>query len=304
MNLKRPHTLNEQIERLKAHRLNVVDTDEAKQILSQVNYYRLTGYGLQYRDSNTPDNYIPGTSFDDIWQIHQFDAELRCLLKQYLDMVEIYARSQIAYGFSLSKCVTPPHDQHYDEENFYNKKSYNEIITSGLDKEKKHSRDALFVIHHAEKYGGRMPLWVIVELLSFTNLSKLYSAMYFAEQDIIAKNMGSTRNVIKNNLHCLANLRNVVAHAGRLYNTKFNPPVILGRRYLQRNPDIKTDTLFSYLVALMRRIPNKDDRVVFIENLNRLVNKFAGKIQLKYLGFPHDYSNRSSLGLLSTVWQI
>lgn len=292
MELKKPLTLEEQIERLRAHKMDVGDTNLAKQVLSEVNYYRFTGYALQFRDAEQPDDYLPGTRFEDVWRLHQFDTELRCVLKPYLDVVELYARSQISYGFALTKCTAPPYDQHYDPVNFYHKESHKNIITSSLDREKEHSKDSLFVIHHAEKYDGKMPLWVIVELISFTNLSKLYSAMYFDEQDIIAGNIGSTGPTLKNHLHCMANLRNKVAHAGRLYNAPYNPPVMLGRKYLQRNPDINADTLFAYLIALMRRTPNRTDRAAFVKDIESIVSQYADCIQLPLLGFPSDYKRR------------
>lgn len=214
---------------------------------------------------------------------------MRCVLKKYLDIVELYARSQIAHRFSLVKCVSPPYNQHYDEANYYNKKSFNEIISAALDREKEHSKDALFVIHHSAKYDGKMPLWVIVELLSFTNLSKLYSAMYYSEQDTISISMGITSNTLRNHLHCLANLRNKVAHAGRLYNVTYNPPVILGKKYLKKNPDINPSTLFAYLVALLRRIPNNADKVEMIEDIRRVMVQYNDCVQLPLLGFPKDY---------------
>ncbi len=66
--------------------MDVGDTNLAKQVLSEVNYYRFTGYALQFRDAHHPDDYVPGTKFEDVWRLHQFDTELRCALKQYLDI--------------------------------------------------------------------------------------------------------------------------------------------------------------------------------------------------------------------------
>ena len=160
MDLKIPLTLDEQVQRLIAHKMDVADIEKAKRILSEVNYYRFTGYALQFRDKNNPDDYIPGTMFTDVVRLHQFDNTLRQILKPYIDVVELYARSQIAYGFSLVKCQDAPHDQHYEPANFYNKDSHDEIITSSLSREKENNKDSLFVIHHTEKYDGKMPLWV------------------------------------------------------------------------------------------------------------------------------------------------
>jgi len=270
--------------------MDVADVELAKRILSEVNYYRLSGYALQFRDKANPDDYVPGTKFENVFRLHQFDDELRHILKPHLDTIELYARTHVAYGFSTTKCQNPPHDQHYESDNFYNKDSHNNIITLSLDREMKNSKDSLFVIHHAAKYSGRMPLWVIVELLSFTNLSKLYSAMYNSEKNIIAANMGTTREILKNHLQCLANLRNKVAHAGRLYNVVYNPPAKLGYAFLKQNKLVKANTLFAYLLALMRRLPSTSDRQLLATDIMNLLTQYANCVELSLIGFPSDYT--------------
>jgi len=111
MELKKPISWEEQVQRLISHKMDVNDIILAKRVLSEINYYRFTGYALQFRDKENPDDYIPGTKFSNVWRLHKFDNDLRHLLKPYLDTVELYARSQIAYGFSMGKCQTTPHDQ-------------------------------------------------------------------------------------------------------------------------------------------------------------------------------------------------
>jgi abortive infection bacteriophage resistance protein len=289
MDLKEPISVENQVHRLISHKMDIANIDLAKRVLSEINYYRFTGYALQFRDEDNPDDYLSGTKFEVVWSLHQFDTEFRCILKRYLDIVELYARSQIAYGFSMVKCLLPPHDQHYESSNFFNTDSHDSIIVSSLDREIENNKDSLFVKHHEDKYGGRMPLWVIVELMSFTNLSKFFSAMYFSEQDVIAKNMGTTRLTLKNHLHCIANLRNKVAHAGRLYNVELNPPIMLGRIYLQRNPNVYANTLFAYLIAIMRKIPYKADKSVFAMEIINMITKYSEYLDLSLLGFPDDY---------------
>lgn len=69
MNLKKPYTIDEQVDRLLAHNMAIGDIEAAKQVLSHTNYYRLSGYGLQFRDPHTADDYISGTDFETILQI-------------------------------------------------------------------------------------------------------------------------------------------------------------------------------------------------------------------------------------------
>ncbi|MCQ2555383.1 MAG: Abi family protein, partial [Clostridia bacterium] len=162
MDLKKPLTFDEQISKLKEHGLVIADTVSAKNILQTTNYYRISGYALSFRETLDQNKYIKGTEFEHIYQLYKFDENIRNLCRKYIEKAEIYYRTQISYGFAIRKCKQPPYDQHYDINNFYNKKGYAEIIEN-FKKEKNYYKDSLIVQHHKYKYSDRMPLWVIVE---------------------------------------------------------------------------------------------------------------------------------------------
>ncbi len=78
------------------------------------------------------------------------DEKLRDLFRMYIEKAEVYYRTQIAYGFAMNKCIEPPYDQHYDENNYYNKNGYKEVIES-FKREKNYYKDSLIVKHHKDK---------------------------------------------------------------------------------------------------------------------------------------------------------
>ena len=223
MNLKKPATFDEQIGILGKHGISINNCKHATDILTFVNYYRLTGYALQFRVSENESLYTGNISFDDVYNIYKADEHLRNLLRLYIEKAEIYYRTQIAYGFAISKCTVPPYDQHYNENNFYDKDGYNRVMEN-FGREKDYYKDSLIVKHHKDKYSGKMPIWVMVELMSFSGLSKLYKSMYISEKSEIAKAIGVNYTTLENHLHCLSVLRNKCAHGARLYNTEFYPP--------------------------------------------------------------------------------
>lgn len=49
MDLKKPLSFTDQLQKLKEHGVVISDEEEAVRILKTVNYYRLTGYALQFR---------------------------------------------------------------------------------------------------------------------------------------------------------------------------------------------------------------------------------------------------------------
>lgn len=179
MELKKPLSFEEQLNRLKSHGIIVNDEKKAIEILKYINYYRFTGYALQFRKNPQESDYMDGTTFESVYHLYIVDERLRDLFRMYIEKAEVYYRTQIAYGFSISKCVDSPYDQHYCEDNFFNKQGYREVIDS-FNREKNYYKDSLIVKHHKNKYDSKMPLWVMVELMSFSNLSKLYSAMYYS----------------------------------------------------------------------------------------------------------------------------
>ena len=143
MNLKPPLSYEDQVSRLIEHHMQVSSKKDAAAFLSKVNYYRLTGYALQFRDE-TGQDYFEGTSFETIRNIYRFDTELRGILRDALDEAEGAFRTHIANGFSMIKCSKSPYDGHYDPENFYRKELYRSVMES-LKREEERREDSLVV---------------------------------------------------------------------------------------------------------------------------------------------------------------
>jgi len=288
MNLKQPLTFEEQLQKLKKHGVIIANEEKALRVLKEINYYRLTGYALQFRKDPRYSDYVNGTTFESIYHIYLVDERLRDLFRMYIEKAEIYYRTQIAYGFSMVKCKEAPYDQHYDINNFYNKTGYQEVLDN-FKREKNYYKDSLIVKHHKNKYANKMPLWVMVELMSFSNLSKLYSAMYYSEKDTIAHAVGIGKDTLENHLHCLAVLRNKCAHAARLYNTQFNPPAKFTRAFLCAHPEIRNNSLFAYALVLLKRLPDPKSKRDLITSIETVIEEYKDDIDMELIGFPKNY---------------
>lgn len=186
--LKEFKTFEQQIGILEDRGIIINDKNYSLKILSRINYYRLSGYLLPFQkiDPNTNKRIekidkagnkyyqlIDNLHFETIVKIYNFDSELREFLLSLLEEVEVFLRTQIAY-FHGKKCGPLGYLNH--EEFFYrergmesNKKLWKEIKEQIKHRNRKSNNQ--IVQHHKEKYGNEMPIWVIVEFLSFGDLN-------------------------------------------------------------------------------------------------------------------------------------
>lgn len=105
--IKQPKTYEEQIQILKTRGLVVEDEMSAKNILSKINYYRFSAYTLTLKND---DLFHEGISFDQIYNLYEFDRKLRLYLLSLLEQIEISFRTKISYHLAHKYGVTPHQD--------------------------------------------------------------------------------------------------------------------------------------------------------------------------------------------------
>lgn len=245
--VKSPTTYEEQIDILRQRGLGISDTDKAVEILTQVNYYRLSAYMLSLKIG---DRFIDGTTIQTVYALYEFDRKLRNLIMSGLETIEIAFRTHIAYTLAHNYGSLGYLDDSY----FFNKVYHQEFI--------KHFHtelaraDELFVRHHRMKYSGQFPIWVAVEVLSFSTLSKLYANLKNDDKSKIAKEYYGIPHVyISNWLHVLSIIRNICAHYGRLYGRRLTKtPRLSGK---DSGLGIETDRVFAAIFMMKNSIATK-----------------------------------------------
>ncbi len=288
MDLKKPYTLDEQIQKLRDHGIVIDDEAFAKSVLQEISYYRISGYMLQYRVSTDSHEMIKGINFYDIYRIYCFDEELRSLLRRFIEKAEFFYKDLIGNKFAELKCQSAPYDQHYEVKNYYDKSGIANTLQN-FSKEKAYYKDSAIVKHHYNKYSDKMPVWVMMELMTCSSVSLFYHALYLSDKNVIATQVGISAATLENHLHALSVIRNKCSHGVRLYNSTINPPVRFNKSFLRNNPDVKNDSLFAYILMLVKRLPSDDVRREFIDKLNRILKKYEKDIDLKLIGFPENY---------------
>jgi abortive infection bacteriophage resistance protein len=219
----------EQLQKLKNRGLAVGSDELALVALQRLNYYRLSGYWYPFRKTNPrgvpgrQDEFVPGTSFELILSLYEFDRHLRLLVMDAVERIEIAIRVDIAHRLGRKHPLAHETPSILDGK-FTTVKSAKTGKTEYEDWSAKLAETIAkakdeFVKHHVARYGGKMPVWVVVELLELRQLSVFFSGMQHSDQSYIAKRYSAAQgNHLAAWLRAITILRNISAHHGRLWN--------------------------------------------------------------------------------------
>lgn len=282
-------TIEEQINLLEQRGLVIEDKKEAEDILAHYNYYRLSGYTLTLRKD---DKFFENVRFSDVMQIYNFDAMLRSLLLYVLEYIEVSFRTYIGY------C----HAKEYGPLGYLNSKSFDDAerffkFKNDLDEAiNDNGKNEIFIRHHKDRYEGNIPIWVVVELLSFGTLSRLFKNLCCDTRKYICKNNYGliSDEYIGNWLQGLTILRNICAHRGRLYNRYINfslPFSSKDKRKLREfglDIQVVSKQLFSYIFIINKLVKDEEVWVNFIGRFERLIEKYPF-VKISYYGFPENW---------------
>jgi len=94
--------ISDQIELLKSRGLIVENYQRAEHYLSNIGYYRLSAYMLPYKQIGV-DKFREDITFETILDTYIFDRELRLLVFDAIERIEIAFRTQTIYQPSIAK---------------------------------------------------------------------------------------------------------------------------------------------------------------------------------------------------------
>ncbi|MFC3773738.1 Abi family protein [Paenibacillus sp. GCM10012303] len=278
--LKPPTTYDKQIEILRSRGLIISDEARALSILKRVNYYRFTAYALTFKQD---DVFFTDTTFDKIYRHYEFDTRLRQHLMKVVEYVEISFRTHLSY--TIAHRYGP--DGYEDEIMFYNAawcKDFNEELSKSIAK----SKDP-FVIHHIAKYSGKFPIWVAVEVLTFSWLSKLFKNLKNKDKKEISKYYNLRYEEISNWLHVLTIVRNRCAHYSRMFNQKL--PVSVKFRELDKAKVIKENQLYAMIFNLKYLVTDISIWKTWVIELESIIEEY-NDVDIRLLGFHEEWKEQ------------
>lgn len=274
---------DEQIALLESRGLIITDKELAKKKLKHISYYRLSAYFLPFQKEK--DLFITDTRFEEILRLYYFDKALRKIIFDAIETIEINIRANIVYNLSKETGAFG-----YMEKNSLNA-TYSEYINlmQTIQRETNRSKEA-FVTHFKKTYHSDiLPIWMVVEIVSFSTLSKFFKALK-SEHETLTKELNIPPKVLKNWLHMINHIRNVCAHHGRLWNKQFAIKALIPKKIPQFK-DLKNDKIFILIVILDYMFKSLDTADGFSVKIKDLLSKYP-EIPLEALGFTDDWKER------------
>ena len=213
--MKENKTTDELIQYLLDKNIKINDIESAKKNIEKYTYYGIVNtYKYIFKDRNN--NYKPNVFFEEILSLFLFDKAIKSLFLNYLLEIELTIKSRIANLFSERYGIK----DYLKADNFDDSANKNDVqdLLDEINKEitGKHNRKHNAVKHYLEKYNF-VPPFVLVKILSFGTMSKMYGLMKQSDRQEISKIFKVSDNLLRQILKNLASIRNICAHSDRLY---------------------------------------------------------------------------------------
>jgi abortive infection bacteriophage resistance protein len=294
---KPPLTFQQQATLLISRGLIVDNPGELENYLSQVNYYRLSGYWYEFKiiDPFTGDETLrPGTTFQTIRDRYEFDRRLRLLFMDALERIEVAIfRTKLVETNTLQ----------YGPFGYTDQKNYNpkfiaydlQKLLDDISKDEGRSKEE-FITRYRTKYDEELylPLWMAAELMSFGQLLTLYRNQHLSIKQTISHQYKLFPQVLDSWLLTLSAIRNSCAHHNRLWNHPL--PLIMGlpdRRNDPRwyDPDpIPNNRLYTALTVINYLLAFIAPTDQWKESIKRLLAAYP-TIPLRQMGIPENWQD-------------
>jgi len=284
-------TIDQQITQLRKRGMVISDTSLAEHYLSQINYYRLTAYWLPFESDHTTHTFQHGTSFEQVLDLYIFDRELRLLVLDAIERIEVAIRTSVAFQLGHRYGTHP----HLNPDLFKQSWDHVKNVTQ-LQKDVHQSKEA-FIQHLLTTYAEPLPpIWAVVEVMTLGQLSKWYANLKSgADRNLVAHRYDCDEVNLVSFMHHLSTVRNLCAHHSRLWNREFTftfklprqRPQVLLSSFNPKEPRRIYNTLVMSLYLMNRIAPDHHWRNRLLDLLNR------HHIDPARMGFPDNWKIRA-----------
>lgn len=291
--------IEEQIALLKKRGLIIKDEQKAENALRYIGYYHLSAYMLPFQMADQTDHhhfFLNKTSFDEILNIYDFDRNLRLLV---MDAVE---RIEVAIKAALINEMSSPYDPHwYTNPDYFIPAFDHTRLLQHIQKDIQYGQpinkvNNICLNHYYKTYSqpSMPPCWMTFEALSFSTISILFNGINLSDRRRIASVLCLPPQVLTSWLHSLSYARNICAHHQRLWNRVLTvkPLVPTDRTLRDVAAEMNPNTKFYAQAALIHKtLSIISPETVWKEKLTELIKRYPN-LPLNKMGFTKGWDKK------------
>lgn len=289
---KQPLSIAGQIELLKSRGLIFRNEEIAAKFLGEVSYFRFVQYLRPMEADKENHTFKLNSRFEDAVALYEFDAQLRVLIFEAIQGIEIALRTKVNHEFSMHHGAFWFYDTSLadDEHKFIEN-------MNAVDRELLRSKED-FVKEHRCKYDKPVfpPSWKTLELASFGTLSKLY---YNCNDTKTKKRIARQFNlpqheVLESWMRSLTVLRNCCAHHSRIWNRRLtNAPQMNAslRGAWINTTGVDGNKLYAILSCVVYWLDSMGHGNSFKIKLKNLISRYPS-VDVIAMGFPSDWDRQ------------
>jgi abortive infection bacteriophage resistance protein len=278
-----------QLGHLRAKGLVIGDAAAAGRRLQFIGLHRFCGYALPFRERDAHGEKLlfrPGTTFDDVIALAEFDRALRLAVMDAIERIEVALRA--AFGGPLAVALGP--HWYTDAANWDDANRHADFLARVRDElrldEAPHERHREAVRHYRAEYDQPEypPVWVSFDAVTFGTLSQAFSQLKVAHRKVVARTFAVDESILSSWLHALTVLRNICAHHGRLTHRKF---VVRPKVSKALDPEMRPqDRLHGMLVLIHTLLGPLDTAEEWRRTILRITAQFPSVDAVAALGTP------------------
>jgi len=270
----------------------IADRDQLIERLGVVSYYRLSGYWYPFLIFHNRERYNyfeRDTKFDTIWKIYTFDRQLRVLVMDAIERIEVAVRTKLAYHHSLDY-GSFAYIHHPKSVPNLKKTEHPRFICTVVN-ETVRSKET-FVNHFKDKYGADhlvLPIWMSTELMSFGTVLTFLKGVPDNINAEVASMFKVPKKIFNSWFLTLNTVRNICAHHGRLWNREIGIKPFLPRK--DAYPDwhipaaMNPSRMFAILTICRHCLNCVAPQSKWSGRVRALIEKYP-EIPLASMGFP------------------
>ncbi len=255
--------------------VTVTNKDYALNKIKKYSYYSIVNtYKNVFKTMDN--NYKKNVTFEEIYSLYEFDKNIRFIFLTYILEIEAVIKSLLAELLSSKYGIN-----NYLLIDNFDTNINPKIIQMNIDKineeiNKQNGKHEA-VTHYINNYGF-VPPFILVKILTWGELSRLYSMLKQSDRQAISKEFKVPDNFLKQVMKNITMIRNICAHNDRMFS--FHSKFLIAFKIIDKNYKNKDNSTNIYMIMKsMQQLLDEEKTEMFEKVINLEIEKLKNNIK-------------------------